>query len=79
MSCWASTSPAPLSLHSGDLGACIQEDLRVTRADDDGAAELAADVFFDLMLGQRPLPLFDLRLAGQGDGYSPVIALSRHD
>ena len=45
----------PLSLRGGDLGACVQEDLRATRADDDGAAELAADVFFHLMAGQRPL------------------------
>ena len=40
--------------------------------------ELAADVFFHLMLGQRPLRLFDLRLAGQGDGHPPVIAVC-HD
>ena len=64
-----------LSLHGRDLGACVQEDLRVTRADGDGAAELAADVFFHLMLGQRSLRLFDLCLAGQGDGYPPVIAV----
>ena len=65
----------PLSLRGGDLGACVQEDLRVTRADGDGAAELAADVFFHLMPGQRLLRLFDLCLAGQGDGYPPVIAV----
>src|SRR5208337_2768037 len=65
----------PLSLHGGDLGACVQEYLRVTRADGDRAAELTADVFFHLMLGQRPLRLFGLCLAGQGDGYPPVIAV----
>ena len=65
----------PLSLHGGVLGACVQEDLRVARADGDGAAELTAEVFFHLMLGQRPLRLFDLSLAGQGDGYPPVIAV----
>ena len=62
-------------LHGGGLGACVQEDLRVTRDDGDGVAELAADVFFHLMARQCPLRLFDLRLAGQGDGYPPVIAV----
>ena len=69
-----------LSIPGGELGACVQEDLRVTRADSDGAAELAADVFFHLMLGQCLLRLFGLCLACEGDGYSPVIAVcSRHD
>ena len=65
----------PLSLRGGNLGARVQEDLRITRADDDGLAELAADVFFHLMPGQRPLRLPGLRLSGQGDGYPPVIAV----
>ena len=65
----------PLSLHGGGLGACVQEDLRVTRASGDGEAELTSDVFFYLMLGQRPLRLFGLGLAGQGDGHPPVIAV----
>ena len=65
----------PLSLRGGNLGSCVQEDLRITRADDDGLAELAADVFFHLMPGQRPLRLSGLRLSGQGDGYPPVIAV----
>ena len=47
----------------------------MTRDDGDGVAELAADVFFHLMARQCPLRLFDLRLAGQGDGYPPVIAV----
>ena len=65
----------PLSLRSGDLGACIQEDLRVTRADDDGAAELAEDIVLHLMPGQRPPRLSGVRLVGQENGYPPVIAV----
>ena len=47
----------PLSVPGGGLGACVQEDLPVIRADGDAAADLAADVFFHLTQGKRPLRL----------------------
>ena len=64
-----------LSVPGGGLGACVQEDLRVTRADGDAAADLAADVFFHLTQGTRLLRRSGVRLAGHGDGHAPVITV----
>src|SRR5690348_10293493 len=57
----------------GGLGACVQEDLPVARADGDAPADLAADVFFGLAQGQG-LRLPGARLAAHGDGDAPVVA-----
>src|ERR1022692_3726863 len=43
----------PLSLPRRDLGACIQEDLRVTGTDGDTPAEPTAEIFFNLMTGKE--------------------------
>ena len=67
----------PLSLPGRHLSAGVQEDLRVTRANGDVAAELAADVFFHLMPRQGSLRPSDLRLVSEGDRHAPVIAV-RH-
>ena len=65
----------PLSVPGGGLGACVQEDLPVIRADGDAAADLAADVFFHRTQGKGPLRLSGLRLVAHGDGDAPVITV----
>jgi len=41
-----------LGIPGGGLGVRVQEDLRITRADGDAAAEPTADVFFHLGQGK---------------------------
>ncbi len=65
----------PLSVPGGGLSARVEEDLRVPRAADDTAADLAADVFFHLAQGRGLLRLSSWRLAAHGDGDAPVIAV----
>ena len=53
----------PLRLRGGGLGARVQEDLRLPRADADARADLATDVFFGLTQGSGLLLRSGLRLA----------------
>ena len=65
----------PLGVPGGVLGARVQEDLRVTRADSDAPSKLAADVFFHLMRGKGLPRLFELGGVGERDRHTPVVAV----
>jgi hypothetical protein len=65
----------PFGVPGGVLGARVQEDLRVTRADGDAAPELPADIFFHLMRGKGLPRPFEVGRVGQRDRHPPVVAV----